>query len=588
VYPIKFDKKKYYVVIGEEEREVFPIGDFSFIWDLQDSNIYRLNFDGEIIFKNYFSKDKEWINDYTYLDSLKTSRYVEFRAKRYCSGSYTTFYNGYINLLGKWNIDNQILSTDIQPNDGYDLLARDIDKKFNLPTIGAGQLTSIIAGTETYNYTFRFYETVYNLVRNILPEYTFVSSFISATLNPITGLANEFNHSTIASITDISTVTTSPTDEYFCLQDVLNFAENRFNCYAYVDYENKKFYIEHKKFFENNLSYTVAKVVDIDLTTLKDGRFILNSNNYNYDEGLIFKKETFKYSEFGRESFSDSEITYDCLQNNDKEYSEDIFLVDVSYIQNYPDKAPETGIVFFCNDNLSNTYSEDLVENRVNNTLVSEIDSGGTFTYISPSEFDLNNTDNLFLSLNNLINSDINIGDSFRIEFDLIDSDIYISVLCAIIDDISDFSGSEISNDFRFTNVHTTHITTILTINTLPTSGNVFLGFTNLNDMAYSFRNFKLTKILSKNVLNYPMSFQSLLPNYWKHGRCFLNGEINGVETDFISKQYLKVGSEIKNVPICCDIFDPYELVKTDIGNGRIKKATENKDGTYNLEIIYK
>jgi len=71
VYPIKFDKKKYYVVIGEEEREVFPIGDFSFIWDLQDSNIYRLNFDGEIIFKNYFSKDKEWINDYTYLDSLK-------------------------------------------------------------------------------------------------------------------------------------------------------------------------------------------------------------------------------------------------------------------------------------------------------------------------------------------------------------------------------------------------------------------------------------------------------------------------------------------------------------------------------------
>jgi len=136
--------------------------------------------------------------------------------------------------------------------------------------------------------------------------------------------------------------------------------------------------------------------------------------------------------------------------------------------------------------------------------------------------------------------------------------------------------------------VHTTHITTILTINTLPTSGNVFLGFTNLNDMAYSFRNFKLTKILSKNVLNYPMSFQSLLPNYWKHGRCFLNGEINGVETDFISKQYLKVGSEIKNVPICCDIFDPYELVKTDIGNGIIKKATENKDGTYNLEIIYK
>ena len=176
MYPIKLDKKKYYVVINGEEREVFPIGDFSFILELQETNFYRLEFDGEIIFKNYFTKDKEWINDFSYLDSLKASNFLEFRAKKYCDGSYTTFYNGYVNLLGKWDYDNVTFSTDIQPNDGYDVLLKNLDKKFNIKTLATIART-INSPTTEYHYNYLFFNVIYSIIANVLGMLT--SSFIS-------------------------------------------------------------------------------------------------------------------------------------------------------------------------------------------------------------------------------------------------------------------------------------------------------------------------------------------------------------------------------------------------------------------------
>lgn len=94
--------------------------------------------------------------------------------------------------------------------------------------------------------------------------------------------------------------------------------------------------------------------------------------------------------------------------------------------------------------------------------------------------------------------------------------------------------------------------------------------------------------ILGGSTLNNSLAWAQLHRDYYKYDRPLKFGNMNNVDTEFISTQPTKKGEKI-TIPLCCgDQFNPDDLIFTPFGTGIVDKATFNfKDETLELDLLY-
>jgi hypothetical protein len=87
--------------------------------------------------------------------------------------------------------------------------------------------------------------------------------------------------------------------------------------------------------------------------------------------------------------------------------------------------------------------------------------------------------------------------------------------------------------------------------------------------------------------LNNSLAFAQLHRDYWRHGRPFKSGILNGNQTNFITYKNKKKLNAI-SVPICCeDAFSPEMKISTPLGLGVVDEATEDLNtGFLELDVL--
>lgn len=187
---------------------------------------------------------------------------------------------------------------------------------------------------------------------------TYVSQFFNDADNPITGSANKLgdllflqgSNAGDPTATEKASVMDMTFNEFtFILRDL--------NARWYIDIETypliPKFRIEHIKFFENNLSYSDAKIVGIDATQKVDVRTgalsIAKSNKYERQQNKLYKYEEFLWSSSETRNFVGTKIYYDHesvnvkIEDNTKPY-QSLVLTDFPLVLSKPDLVPNTSI----------------------------------------------------------------------------------------------------------------------------------------------------------------------------------------------------------------------------------------------------
>lgn len=94
--------------------------------------------------------------------------------------------------------------------------------------------------------------------------------------------------------------------------------------------------------------------------------------------------------------------------------------------------------------------------------------------------------------------------------------------------------------------------------------------------------------ILESSRLNNSLAFAQLQRDYHRHERPLLVGNMNNVETQFLSVIPTKQGEKL-SIPFCCGMnFNPDDLVVTPLGNGTVDKATFKFLGsTIEFDLLY-
>jgi hypothetical protein len=96
------------------------------------------------------------------------------------------------------------------------------------------------------------------------------------------------------------------------------------------------------------------------------------------------------------------------------------------------------------------------------------------------------------------------------------------------------------------------------------------------------------SSILGGSSLNNSLAWAQLHRDYHKYDRPLSRGNMNNIETDFLTTKPTKKGEKV-TIPLCCgDIFNPDHTVKTALGVGTVQKATFSfKDETLQLDLLY-
>jgi hypothetical protein len=94
--------------------------------------------------------------------------------------------------------------------------------------------------------------------------------------------------------------------------------------------------------------------------------------------------------------------------------------------------------------------------------------------------------------------------------------------------------------------------------------------------------------ILGGSTLNNSLAWAQLHRDYHKWDRPLISGNMNNIDTEFITSKPTKKGDKI-TIPLCCgDVFDPDDTIKTALGEGIVDKAVFSfKDETLELELLY-
>ena len=94
-------------------------------------------------------------------------------------------------------------------------------------------------------------------------------------------------------------------------------------------------------------------------------------------------------------------------------------------------------------------------------------------------------------------------------------------------------------------------------------------------------------EISEQVIINAPMSWANLHNYYWTYGRSISNGYMNNNPRNFDSYQKNARQKEIL-IPSCCLEINPYELVRTSMGDGEIETMElDLKTGWTKLTLLY-
>lgn len=89
------------------------------------------------------------------------------------------------------------------------------------------------------------------------------------------------------------------------------------------------------------------------------------------------------------------------------------------------------------------------------------------------------------------------------------------------------------------------------------------------------------------SIQNGRFSTANLLRDLWTYGRLLSSGKVNGVATNFYTKEKLKKQPEI-TFPLCCTILNYNGLFRTELGDGEIESGEfESKSGNLKVNLIY-
>jgi len=592
--------KRYYITTDDGTEEVFPQKDLVISYKLNDNGFYEQEMTGNVVLTNHYDDIKQFHGDYDYIKQYESEVYLAFESKKLCSGTYTTEWSGWLGMLGDWDEINKEFSSKTKTDSGYNLLIDNIEKEFNILNLGNTKITTT-SGDYAYENNFYFKNVMEAIIDNLLPGYSYESTFFDSSDNPITGLTNDFIKLTIAQKSDIKNpeASSSATVGMLTLKEIIDFVK-MINVFPYVDDINMKFRFEHLKYFENNLDYSDAKTVGLDLTTKDSGIYILNQNSYKYDLSNIYNKEIFNYSEFGRLPFANGMIEFDINQGKDKikKYNSGRFTTDVEYIQDRTDDVDNDGFVITANNNDLSIITEDLDnEVREDDYSIAETYNCSALKEVETNTLKISSitgttSDKAYVCLqfNNLLNTDLNDGDIYVLRFST-NSGPYTNDPFYVF--VGPSPGTELGY-FYFAHVLTkrdreTTEMFIYNINENQLYENdVFIVILQKTDEqhAIDFSSMSLTKTKTAAVINSPFAWGNILNNYWKRGGTLPNGQINGKNVEFDSVKFLKEET-IKGVPICCDEFDNYKLIKTNVGSGILKERNEDKNGVCDLKILH-
>jgi hypothetical protein len=208
--------------------------------------------------------------------------------------------------------------------------------------------------------------------------FTVVSQYFSAATNPVTGVASRTLNVCLAPILTVKNyyVTVDHSGDALVyemtLAEYFKFLAVQYNVFWYIDGTN--LVVEHRKFFENDYSYTVPMPVGVDLTdhttylikkyAVLNSRDIdqqINSNSYSYPGGDYVQWEEFNYRDGGG-SPGIIEYTSKIVKPGKKtDYDVRNFMCDFYVLVLSPDTVQDDGLFVIAADVSDVMYTRDAI-----------------------------------------------------------------------------------------------------------------------------------------------------------------------------------------------------------------------------------
>ena len=570
------DKYKFYIT--DSLVRVYPANDVMFAYrKVKDQAFYRLEITNSLDFQDRIIEG-DTISDFTLLRPYEDERYVTFYVYQLQSDdTYDLFISGYLDLTGEWNIDDKIITCNVISKDEYYFWDRYGDKKFNVLQFGLTAkdvIQRIDLVDTTISNCYALNDVLEIIFKNIFDDEdaSVTSSFLTSATNPVTSTTSETTLIYICHKDSVTDTASEPEVLELSFDDIMSFLKIQFNLYWYVT--GNTLYVENYKYFENAFSYSVARSVGTDLTDYTNNgksysdNFIKNKNKYHTIAESLMYEEIWKYQEYENIAFKDSQITYDVnlLENKKVEYVLQVSN-DINYIIDNTDISGN-GVCF----------------------LACELDGADTIiiyrdVQISINEFEIfNNFDfgTFKFTGNEIVSAIGTVGQYAHANRIRVGQDdvVVISFVITLI------SGTMPQLEFiTSTESISAGYNSIAFTKTSAGSSSYIPKIVAAGTCNFSLIDFAVTRITNKNVVNAPMAWGDMLWKYHKRGRILSQGYMNGILTPFESALKLKQGETISSVPI--STLDPYDLIRTDIGDGELLRASFNKNNVYELEVVY-
>ena len=192
---------------------------------------------------------------------------------------------------------------------------------------------------------------------------TYTSQFFNDTPCPMGGLT--LVRTMIQQISNLRDTADPATKGMMKFKDLLTWIKDTFNAYPYID-SSGDFRIEHKKYFEYGLSYTVQAAITMDLGVLYPDN-LLKLRRYEWSKPDLFRYEKLDipYSYFP--DWTDAGIEYEqnSIIGNETITKTVEWATDLVNLKNYKDELPTKGWVLL---DVSLQGSGGIFINKVTNT----------------------------------------------------------------------------------------------------------------------------------------------------------------------------------------------------------------------------
>lgn len=310
---------RFYVTQGIVVTEVFPLGEWKFIFDKgKDQVFFRHKLSGKLVFTN---RPTESVTDYTYFKNIEDTAkcdILEFLVTQTCSGTTTAidYFKGTFGTVdGEWDLDRCIFEVEPIPKDLYTCV--NLDTPVNILDI-ASVVTVYHDSTfnnRTYDRARLFSTSILYIaqqscsgIKGIVSDFFQINPENVSSFNYLTSELNTYTQMCFSHKSDVlePIPSNAATIAKTSFKKIMNDLRILFNVYWYVDV-NDKLRIEHLSFF--------AETQGLDLTLAKYTTYMAGTKKYKYSRTEMPRYEIWSCPE----SKQGGKITYDNGCGNTKE-----------------------------------------------------------------------------------------------------------------------------------------------------------------------------------------------------------------------------------------------------------------------------